>query len=220
MTYPERHRRGGNGPVPCKRARILSDEEDLSTLLDAAGRTRYAVRNRLLVALNFLAGLRMPEIARLDRRDIQHENGDVRDFLILRDAVSKRTPGRRISMKDNTDLSRLARDYLRRTTGAPTDPLIVSERGGRMRGDAIAYVFYKLYRQAGLHGYTPFSGRRTHIANALEQAGVAGEPLQETYQRAGLCDLGAMEPYKNLPTSPSSGRRRNGREDVRQMSFL
>lgn len=164
-------------------------------LMAAAGQTRYPERNRLLVALTFFAGMRMPEIARLDRRDVEDGSGRIRDILALHEGICKRTPGRVVPIADNKRLRKALLDYLLHAPGQPEEPLIRSERGGRMRADALAYVFYKLYRQADLKGYTAFSGRRTHITRTIEDGGGRGESLEEIFQKAGLKALGTMEPY-------------------------
>lgn len=167
----------------------------MSALMNAAGQTRYPERNRLLVALTFFAGMRMPEIARLNRHDVEEKNGHIRDALALHEGICKRTPGRVVPIAGNKRLRQALLDHLLQAPGQPEEPLIGSERGGRMRADALAYIFYKLYRQADLRGYTAFSGRRTHITRALEEGGGRGESLEEIFQKAGLKALGTMEPY-------------------------
>ena len=66
-----------------KQAPILSEREK-QRMLQHVQRTSYAARNRCMLMLSWLAGMRVGEIAALDVGDIVQPNGTIRDQIQLR----------------------------------------------------------------------------------------------------------------------------------------
>ncbi|KAA5603498.1 site-specific integrase [Roseospira marina] len=174
-----------------RQAQILDPKRHLPTLLDACAGSRYPHRDRVVVLLSVRAGLRRMEIAGLKRRHVLGPSGDVGTHINLEDRICKQGSGGRIPI--HPELRQALFDLLQKSPGLPNWPLILSERAeaaatGRgtsagettrsapldepyhMRADAIGYLFYRLYRKAGLTGCSSHSGRRTFGTLAARRA--------------------------------------------------
>src|SRR5438552_4117793 len=80
-----------------KRAKILSDN-NLRDILAFTTRTRYPLRNRVVVLLSVKAGLRAGEIVNLTWPMVTNSIGDVGTVIALEDRVAKKKSGRVIPL--------------------------------------------------------------------------------------------------------------------------
>ena len=78
-----------------KQAKVLTDKE-LNKVLDVISLYAYAERNRAMVLLTHLCGLRVCELANLCVSDVVNENGEIRDLLYLDATQSKGCEVRRV----------------------------------------------------------------------------------------------------------------------------
>ena len=80
-----------------KQAKILSDK-NICDLLAFTERTRYPIRNRVIVLLSVKAGLRASEIANLTWDMITDPTGNIGAVVALIDHIAKKKSGRLIPL--------------------------------------------------------------------------------------------------------------------------
>jgi integrase len=174
-----------------KRAKILS-QAHVEDLLFFADRTRYPIRNQVIVLLSMKAGLRAAEIANLTWSMVVDPTGEIATALELQDRVAKKGSGRVIPI--HLEL-REALIRLREQTVGTGDAVIQSERGGHMRPIAIVAWFARAYRAIGLTGCSSHSGRRTFITRAARLVHKAGGSLRDVQLLAGHRSLLTTQRY-------------------------
>jgi integrase len=140
-----------------KQAKILNDKQ-LAQLLVYASKTRYPLRNRVIV-LSVKAGLRAGEIANFTWDMVLDPSGQLSAAIELRDWAAKKNSGRTIPL--HGDLAAALGSWMIETSSA--GPVIRSERGGPMTALSIVNWFKTAYQSVGLAGCTSHSGRRTFI---------------------------------------------------------
>jgi integrase len=144
-----------------KQAKILAADQ-IDNLLLFAETTRYPLRDRVIVLLSVKAGLRAAEIANLTWEMVLDPNGAISTALELRDRAAKKGHGRTIP------LHATLREALSALRGKsePSQPVVLSERGSKMKARSIVIWFSRAYRAIGLDGCSSHSGRRTFITRA------------------------------------------------------
>jgi integrase len=178
-----------------KQAKILS-RRNVHQLLRSASKGRFPQRDRLIVLLAVLAGLRACEIARLSWAMVLDANGDVAPILDVRASIAKRGAGRRVPL--HPKLRRALHCWRQRQ--APerlaADAVIVpSLRGGPLRPNSIVNWFVTTCREAGLEGCSSHSGRRTFITSAARRAHWAGANLRDVQVLAGHRSIETTQGY-------------------------
>ena len=83
-----------------KQAKVLFDHH-VQALLAYAQRSRYPVRNRVIVLLSVKAGLRAGEIANLTWPMVVDPTGDIATYIELHDAAAKIRSGRRVPLHND-----------------------------------------------------------------------------------------------------------------------
>jgi integrase/recombinase XerD len=166
--------------MPGKQAKILS-ADNIDDLLTFASRSRYPIRNRVMILLSVKAGLRAGEIANLTWTMVLGPAGDIGVAIELRDQAAKRKSGRLIPM--HPDLGAAVAAWRRLTDGI--GPVVRSERGGPMTPTSIVIWFARAYRAVGLEGCSSHSGRRTFITRAARLVHRAGGSLRDVQVLAG-----------------------------------
>ena len=171
----------------------LIKSDGVSKLLSLVAQHRYADRDRLIVLLSIKAGLRACEIAGLTWAMVLDAAGEIGDVIELRDAIAKRGRGRTIPIHPMLR-SALVRVH-RALQPDPSTPVILSERGARMRANSIVNWFVALYRRAGLMGCSSHSGRRTFITKAARVVHRVGGSLRDVQQLAGHASIEMTQRY-------------------------
>lgn len=175
-----------------KQAKILSDE-NICDLLAFAGRTRYPIRNRVIVLLSVKAGLRAGEIANLTWAMVTDPAGNIGTVIAVVDQIAKKQSGRQIPI--HSDL-RDALGILKNAT-AGTGPVIGSERGAAMTPTSIVNWFATAYHAIGLTGCSSHSGRRTFVTRAARLVHKAGGSLRDVQVLAGHRSIQTTQRYIN-----------------------
>lgn len=155
-----------------KQAKVLSEPEFKRVLSVVAG-MRHAERNRIALMLSFYAGLRVGEIAALTVRDVMDSQGQVRDQILLKAAITKSGEARTVFVGDK--LSRELARYvgaLRGITASPDAPLLPTQKGAAFTANTLCQLFTRIYRLAGVDGASSHSGRRWFITR-LAHSGVS-----------------------------------------------
>ena len=173
-----------------KQAKILSDKH-ISALRTYALKTRYPLRNLVMVLLSTKAGLRAGEIAKLTWEMVLTPSGDVSTTIEIRDQIAKMRSGRSVPIHPDLQSALLK---LRRKS-ISTGPIIRSERGNGMKDLSVIIWFATAYRQLGMDGCSSHSGRRTFITRAARLAHRAGGSLRDVQLLAGHQSIQTTQRY-------------------------
>jgi integrase/recombinase XerD len=177
-----------------KQAKILTFKQE-AAVLRYIETTRYPERNRVIFMLSVKAGLRAKEIASLTWEMITDASGEVAEEISLPDAASKGKSGRTIPLNSKLKAALVALYSSRERNPEPHQPVILSERGGRMSAASVTVWFYRLYNDLGLVGCSSHSGRRTFITRSAMKIVEAGGSLRDIQQLAGHSSLGTTQRY-------------------------
>jgi integrase/recombinase XerD len=128
-----------------------------------------------MVLLSAKAGLRAGEIANLTWDMVLDATGQVSGLIELADRAAKKCSGRSIPM--HPDLATALAAW--RQVGPPSEYVIASERGGRMRRVSIVVWFNRAFKNIGLKGCSSHSGRRTFVTRAARIVHKAGGSLRD-----------------------------------------
>ena len=125
------------GTTVMKQAPVLSDREK-QRMLQYLQRTSHAARNRCMVQLSWLAGMRVGEIAALDVGDVITVDGKTRSEIHLRAEQTKR--GQAGTVLINSQLRDELQRYLEedKISQHPKRPLITSKTGKRFSANGVS----------------------------------------------------------------------------------
>jgi integrase/recombinase XerD len=160
-------------------ARILTDREFRKVLLYIAAH-KHSSRNKCLLYMSHLAGLRAKEIADLSIKDVLAEDGTIKDQIYLRPAQTKGSRGRTVLLPEK--LRAELQDYicgrfrlqvkdLHVIHYTDTSRALFYSQKSAVRGfspNTLAQWFGSLYSSVGIDGASSHSGRRyfaTHLAD-------------------------------------------------------
>ena len=176
--------------MPGKQAKILATNQidDLSLFAET---TRYPLRDRVIVLLSVKAGLRAGEIANLTWEMVLDPSGAIGTVLELRNHAAKKGHGRLIPL--HVDLREALAAI--RGTSDPSRPVVLSERGSKMKARSVVIWFSRAYRAVGLDGCSSHSGRRTFITRAARLVHKAGGSLRDVQLLAGHRSIQTTQGY-------------------------
>ena len=171
-------------PEPAPQPRALSRSE-LSRLLRAVTRWGSA-RDRLIVVLFALTGLRVGELVRLRRRDI--DLGPRSGWVTVRSGKGGRSRRVPLPLAARRELAA----WLERLPPDPDGWLLPGRRpGSHLSTRAIEHLFARLARLSGLAGLTPHVLRHTYCTQLL----AAGVSLDRVALLAGHSRLDVTARY-------------------------
>jgi integrase len=173
-----------------KQAKVLFDHH-VQALLAYVQRSRYSVRNRVIVLLSVKAGLRAGEIANLTWPMVLDPSGEIATYIELHDGAAKNRSGRRVPL--HNDLREALARWREVSDG--TRHIVYSERGGGLTPSSIANWFTTAYRAIGLAGCSSHSGRRTFITRAARLVHKAGGSLRDVQLLAGHRSIQTTQAY-------------------------
>lgn len=169
-----------------KQARTLNDKQLKQVFAHCATR-RHAVRDRAILAVSFMSGLRAKEIAALTINNICDENKNIKDEFILGKDQTKGGKARRvfISLKLKKELAAyIANIKLRNGCAA----LFQSQKGAGFTANTMCQLFLNIYKDAGIDGASSHSGRRSLLTN-LAGKGIGVRVLAEIAGHRGLATV-------------------------------
>jgi integrase/recombinase XerD len=175
-----------------KQAQVLTDK-DTKRVLAHIARKPFAARNRCMLQLSWLSGMRVGEIAALRISDVVDADGRVRGQIQLKAEQTKGDAARTVLLnaQAQTELS----IYLHAVRKPkPSDPLFRSRVNKRFSANSLCQVFLRIYDEAGLDKATSHSGRRTFITT-LAHKGVNVRVLAEL---AGHRSIATTQRYIEL----------------------
>lgn len=171
-----------------KQAKTLTAQE-LRQALGQAALSRHAVRDKAMLLLTHLAGMRVGEVAALRVSDVLDAEGNIRAELRLGAHQTKGNVGRVVFVNERLqkELANYARTLRNKDTAAP---FFMTQKRTGFSANTLTQHFIGLYKRAGLEGATSHSGRRTFITNLAAQgvsvrvlAALAGHRSIQTTQR-------------------------------------
>ncbi len=167
-------------------ARILTSREYRKVLVYISIR-RHASRNKAMLYMSHLAGLRVGEISHLTLADVLNEDGSIKDEIYLSPDKTKGDRGRTVllpkKLQDEVHNYLSIRFRLKDLKAvSQTDTsraLFYSQRHPRdgFSPNTLAQYFHYLYKHAGIEGASSHSGRR-FFATKIAEAGTNPKVLQ------------------------------------------
>ena len=171
-----------------KQARTLTEKE-LKRLLAVIATRRYAERDRAMVLLTHLAGMRIGEVSALTVGDALDRNGDIVPEINLAAHQTKGAHARTVVL--STRMRQELRDYMAwyqsSHRGQQTQqldrtlPLFPTQKRSGFTANTACYHLFMLYRDAGFDGASSHSGRRSFLTNLSQKA----VPLKVMMELAG-----------------------------------
>ena len=153
-------------------AKTLTKDE-LSRVLDYINTRRFAQRNRAMMLLTHLAGLRIGEVACLRWSDVINQDGTVKEEIRLLPDMTKGRHARTAFV--NIRLREELQNYATQAKCVDRSyPFFASQKSilTGFSANSLAQTFALLYEGAGLEGASSHSGRRIFITR-LADSGVA-----------------------------------------------
>lgn len=175
-----------------KQALTLSDKQLKAVYLHCSTR-RHADRDRAIIAVSFLTGMRAKEIASLTIDNILDDNGCIKDEFTLAKSQTKGQKAPRVFL--NKKLKRELEAYLSKVKlrdGCAA--LFQSQKGRPFSPNTLCQLFLNIYTMSGIHGASSHSGRRTLLTN-LATKGVSVRLLAEI---AGHSSIAITQKYLDV----------------------
>lgn len=146
---------------------------ELRRVFDYLATRQHAVRNRTMVCVSHMGGLRVGEIAKLTWGDVIGTDGRVKDEIRLK---AEQTKGRHprivfVSPKLKKELEA----YVASVKARPSDWAFFYSQKKLQHGftpNTLAQYFLSMYKNAGIDGASSHSGRRS-FATTLASKGVS-----------------------------------------------
>ena len=167
-----------------KQAKVLTKEE-IRKVLKACRLTKHEDRNRFIVHLSFLSGMRAIEIANLRVSNVVNANNEVLDAIALDKTQTKGNKGQTVyvgkALKKEISL------YLSKfpTLLNNKEGSLIKTQKGKTTSATIQYIFKQLYALANIPNATSHSGRRNFITE-LSEKGVSVRVIQELARHSSL----------------------------------
>jgi integrase/recombinase XerD len=146
-------------------AKTLTKEE-LARVLDYIDTRRFAKRNRVMMLLTHLAGLRIGEVACLRWSDVINTDGTVKEEIRLLPNMTKGRHARTVFV--NIKLREELQAYAAHAKCVDRNyPFFASQKSilSGFSANSLAQTFALLYAGAGLQGASSHSGRRTFLTS-------------------------------------------------------
>ncbi len=148
-----------------KQAKTLNQAE-LRKVLDYISTRKHSARNRAMLMITFLAGMRVAEVASLKFGDVVDIDGNIRNEIRLTPAMTKGEFARTVFVSER--LRKELEQYIRFYN--PTDKTMkffYSQRkeSNGFNANTLTQHFHYLYKRVGIIGASSHSGRRSFISN-------------------------------------------------------
>jgi integrase/recombinase XerD len=171
-----------------KQAKTL-DERQLQRLLEFVAKTKNAKRNRAILLLTHLAGMRIGEVSALRVCDVLASDGCIRAEIDLSAAQTKGNKSRTVLLNQRMQAELAAYMQTVRVRDAK-QPLFSTQRSAGFTANSLTQVVNGIYKKAGFDGCSSHSGRRGFITNLAEKGvsvrvmmALAGHQNMSTTQR-------------------------------------
>lgn len=176
-------------------AKTLTDKE-MKRVLATITNERHSVRNRTMLYLTHLSGMRVGEVAALMIKDVLSDDGHIKSEVLLKPEQTKGNKSRVVVLSER--MRKYLEDYLTYTYKTNSlvaiaygvtvnKPLFYTQKSIRFSAASLTQYFFHMYRDAGVDA-SSHSGRRTFITK-LASKGV------------GVRVLMALAGHKNISTT-------------------
>jgi integrase/recombinase XerD len=167
--------------IMSKQAKTLTPAE-LRRVLDYIATRKHALRNRAMLLMTHLAGLRCGEVAALRYADVVSADGKVKDEIRLSSEQTKGGTARTVFVSERLrkELEQYVTFFrLCKLQDADTKFFYSQKRDSDgFTANTCAQYFHYLYKRAGIDGASSHSGRRS-FATAIASKGVGIKVLQK-----------------------------------------
>jgi len=150
-----------------KQAKTLNERE-LQRLLEYIAKTKSAKRNRAIVLLTHLAGMRIGEVAAVRVCDVLASDGTVRDEINLTAQQTKGSQSRTVLLSERMQAELAAYVQTVRVRDSK-QALFATQRSAAFTANSLTQVINGLYKNAGFDTCSSHSGRRTFLTNLAEK---------------------------------------------------
>jgi integrase/recombinase XerD len=191
-------------------ARILTDKEYRKVLLHIS-KKKHSARNKAILYMSHLAGLRCGEIASLSIGDVLTKDGQIKDEVFLRKEQTKGNRGRTFLLPKKLQdelhsylCNRFNLKDLKAVTYTDTSKALFFTQKNSQSGfspNSISQLFSKIYTEAGIVGASSHSGRR-FFCTKIFQAGFDPKIAQQLLGHRQI-----QTTYLYYQTSPESLRK-------------
>ena len=167
-----------------KQAKVLTKEE-IKKVLKVCQLTRHEDRNRFIVYLSFLSGMRAIEIANLRVSNVVNAENEVLDTIALDKTQTKGNKGQTVYV--GKALKKEIAVYLNKFPHLLNNKEgnLIKTQKGKTTSATIQFVFKQLYALANIPNATSHSGRRNFITE-LSEKGVSVRVIQELARHSSL----------------------------------
>lgn len=148
-----------------KQAKTLNQQE-LRRVLDYVATRPHAKRNRAMILMTYLSGMRVGEVANIRFCDVVDVDGFVRSEIVLDSTQTKGGESRVVFVSER--LKQELTTYTRSRKWRQASDKFFYTQKEPCRGftpNTLAQHFHYIYKGAGLTGASSHSGRRTFITN-------------------------------------------------------
>ena len=173
-------------------ARTINAAE-LEKLLQVASNTKHPERNRVILLLTHLAGMRIGEVAAVKIGDVVLNDKRVLDQINLKASQTKGSQSRTVLLNERMQVE-LASHVKTLKSLHPTNPLFPTQRSIGFSANSLTQIVNGLYRKAGLQGCSSHSGRRGFLTNLAEK----GVSVRVMMALAGHRNMATTQRYIDL----------------------
>jgi len=155
----------GKKHIMSKQAKTLNEIE-LRRVLDYISTRKHASRNRALLLITHLAGMRVGEVSSLRYRDVVDAAGKIKSEIFLKPEQTKGRHSRTVFISER--LQRELQKYVKSVPNlTPDAKFFYTQKKGNhgFSANTLTQHFHYLYKRAGLEGCSSHSGRRTFATN-------------------------------------------------------
>ncbi|MFZ6755390.1 tyrosine-type recombinase/integrase [Undibacterium sp. Dicai25W] len=171
-------------------------EKELRKVLNYIAIHKHAARNRAMLLVTHLSGMRVGEVAALRIGDVWTGGAMIKDEVRLLPEQTKGKHARSVFLGEKLRKELLA--YLATIDRSDlTMPLFFTQKRDGFTANTLCQHFHWLYKAAGIDGASSHSGRRSFITN-LANKGVGVRVLMEL---AGHRSLAVTQKY--IDVNPS-----------------
>jgi integrase/recombinase XerD len=136
--------------------------KELRRALDYVATRKHAARNRVIILMTHLAGMRVGEVAMLRFGDAVEKDGMIRTEIRLGAEQTKGNRSRVVFVSER--LRKEVAGYVAsRPFPALDTPMFYTQKSKAFTPNTLCQTLNAIYKGAGLHGATSHSGRRSFI---------------------------------------------------------
>ena len=167
-----------------KQAKVLAKDE-IRKVVKVCELTKHADRNKFIVHLSFLSGMRAVEIATLRVKDVLSADNEVLDTIALNKMQTKGNKGQTVYVGKSLskEISRYIAKFPNLTSNR--EGYLLRTQKGHFSSLTIQHLFKHLYTLANIPNATSHSGRRSFITE-LSEKGVSVRVIQELARHSSL----------------------------------